>query len=133
MQDSGVILKSPQQSFCDLLYPTITRARQQVINLSTESEKRKLLKLGWLVVIIFVIWTVFSPWGAWKYYRQGKDLEQVREANQQLQQNNQKLQKEIDLLTSNPAYIEKIAREKHGLLRNNEVVYSFPSAKKKRR
>ena len=104
-----------------------------MITLSTESEKRKLLKLGWLVVIVLAAWTIFSPWGAWKYYRQGKDLEQVREANRQLQQDNQELQKKIDLLTSDPAYIEKIAREKHGLLRNNELIYSFPASKKKRR
>jgi cell division protein FtsB len=104
-----------------------------VITPSTESEKKKLLKLGWPVVIVLAIWTIFSPWGAWKYYRQGKDLERVREANRQLQQDNQGLQREIDLLTRDPAYIEKIAREKHGLLRNNEVVYSFPASKKKQR
>ena len=103
-----------------------------MISLSTESEKRKLLKLGWLVVIILAIWTIFSPWGAWKYHQQGKDLERVREANRQLQQDNQDLQKEIELLTSNPAYIEKIARDEQGLIRNNEIIYQFPKSGKKK-
>lgn len=98
----------------------------------TESEKKKLLRLGWLVVIILAMWTIFSPWGALKYYHLEKDLEQARASNQQLQHDNQNLQKEIELLTTDPAYIEKIAREKHGLLRNNETVYQFPTSKKKR-
>jgi len=104
-----------------------------VIIQPTESEKKKLLRLGWLVVILLALWTIFSPRGSLKYYRLEKDLEQARESNRQLQQDNQELQKEIDLLTSNPAYIEKIAREKHELLRNNEVVYQFPASKKKSR
>ena len=115
------------------MYPNITRSLQQVITQPAESEKKKLLKLGWLVVIVLAIWTIFSPWGAWKYYRQGKDLQQVIEDNRKVQQDNQELQQEIHLLTSDPAYIEKIAREKHGLLRNNEVVYPFPASKKKHR
>ena len=99
----------------------------------TESEKKKLLKLGWSIVILLALWTIFSPWGALKYFRLEKELNQVRTSNRQLQQDNQELQKEIDMLASNPAYIEKIAREKHGLLRNNEIIYQFPPSKKKPR
>jgi cell division protein FtsB len=102
-----------------------------VIIQPTENEKKKLLKSGWLVIIILVLWTIFSPWGILKYFRLEKELDQVRLSNRQLQQDNQKLQKEIEMLASDPAYIEKIAREKHGLLRNNEVIYQFPPSKKK--
>ncbi|CAK8716510.1 Septum formation initiator [Candidatus Electrothrix laxa] len=45
------------------------------------------------------------------------------------------LEKEIDLLMHDKAYLEKMAREKYGMLKKNEEVYYFdprdPQAKKK--
>ena len=120
-------------SYADQIYPTITRSIQQVIIQPTESEKKKLLKLGWLIVIFLTLWTILSPWGVLKYLRLEKELDQVRISNRQLQQDNQELQKEIDMLASDPAYIEKIARERHNLLRNNEIIYQFPPSKKQHR
>lgn len=89
------------------------------------------LRTGWLIALILLILAVFSPWGAIKYYQLGNDIEEVNWDNQILQNENQKLRAEIEKLTTDPAYIEKIAREEHGLIRNNEIIYQFPTSGKK--
>lgn len=89
------------------------------------------LKTGWLIALILLLLAVFSPWGAINYYQLGNDIEEVNRDNQALQNENQKLRAEIEKLTTDPAYIEKIAREEHGLIRNNEIIYQFPTSGKK--
>ena len=42
---------------------------------------------------------------------------------------NQRLRREIDRLRNDPAYIEKLAREKLGLAKKGEIVYKFTFAK----
>jgi cell division protein FtsB len=89
-----------------------------------------LLKAGWLAALLFLAGAVFSPWGVIRYYQLSSALKQLETANSDLRANNTTLREEIDHLTSDPAYIEDIARKQHGLLRNNELVYVFPSEKK---
>jgi cell division protein FtsB len=90
----------------------------------------KLLKVGWLAALLLLAGAVFSPWGAIRYYQLSSARQQLETANSNLRANNAALQEEIDRLTSDPAYIEDIARKQHGLLRNNEFVYVFPDGKK---
>jgi cell division protein FtsB len=42
-----------------------------------------------------------------------------------------RLAETVDRLRNDPAYIEKLAREEHGLVRENETVLKFPSTKGK--
>lgn len=91
---------------------------------------RKLLRVGWLIAFLLLAGAIFSPWGAIRYYRLAHEVEQLETTNQTLRTSNQKLQEEINRLTNNPAHIEKIARENHGLLKTNEFVYVFPTKKK---
>ncbi|MEN8142372.1 MAG: septum formation initiator family protein, partial [Thermodesulfobacteriota bacterium] len=72
-----------------------------------------------------------SPWGAIKYYRLENDIGQINSDNRKLREENRELREEIEKLTTDPAYIEKIAREEHGLIRNNEIIYQFPKSGKK--
>ncbi len=37
----------------------------------------------------------------------------------------------VDRLRNDPAYIEKLAREEHGLVRENETILKFPSTRAK--
>jgi cell division protein FtsB len=97
----------------------------------TDRKTRNLIRLGWLAALIISAWAVLSPWGAVRYYRISKKLEKTEASNAVLREKNRQLEKEIDLLTNDPAYIEDIARKKYGLLRSNEFVYQFPAEKKK--
>ena len=95
-----------------------------------DHKTRKLLRTGWLVAFLLLAWTLFSPWGAIRYYHLSHNLEQLEAANLELRKNNRELRENVDGLTSDPVYIEKVAREQHNLLRTNEFVYVFPNKKK---
>ena len=82
--------------------------------------------------MIILILAVFSPWGAIRYYQLENDIEKISKETQNLRAENVKLREEIEKLITDPAYIEKIAREEHGLIRNNEVIYQFPESGKKK-
>ena len=95
-----------------------------------DRKTRKLLRAGWLAALLLSAWALFSPWSAIRYYQLSNEVEQLETTNLELRKNNQHLREEIDRLTKDPAYIESIAREQHGLLRTNEFVYVFPNRKK---
>ncbi|MDF1577851.1 MAG: septum formation initiator family protein [Desulfurivibrionaceae bacterium] len=96
-----------------------------------DHKTRKLIKMGWVAVLLISAWVLFSPWGAVRHYRVSKNLRRIEAANAELRDNNRQLREEIDRLLNDPAYIEDIARQQHGLLRNNEFVYQFPNKKKR--
>lgn len=95
-----------------------------------DHKTRRLLRLGWITVLLLAAWALFSPWGAIRHYTLTNDLKKLAAANLELKKNNRELQEENSRLTSDPAYIESIARERHGLLKNNEFIYVFPDEKK---
>ncbi len=119
--NSWIKLKSTQPAIP--VPPLISHPRKQ---------KTGYLKTGWVIALIILILAVFSPWGAIKYYRLENDIEKINSDNLKLRAENMKLREEIEKLTTSPAYIEKIAREEHGLIRNNEVIYQFPKSGKKK-
>jgi cell division protein FtsB len=57
--------------------------------------------------------------GTWKLYR---TQAQILEENARLREKNKELSQEVRNLRTNPAYIEQIAREKHGLIGDKEKV-----------
>jgi cell division protein FtsB len=54
-----------------------------------------------------------------------KDLQKIQQYNKSLQQENESLEDYSYLLKNDTHYIEKIAREELGLLKQGEVVYFF--------
>lgn len=61
-----------------------------------------------------------------------KKSNRLVEENKKLLQEKATLEKEIDLLLHDKRYLEKVAREKYGMLKKNEEVYYLePLAKKK--
>lgn len=78
----------------------------------------------WLLTGIIVIIAFFLP-----SYTQMQDLKQ-RNADyqhqiQDLTKKNAALREEKRLLIEDPDYFEKVAREKMGLVKDNEVIYKF--------
>ncbi len=76
----------------------------------------------WLFIATVVILVVFLP-----SYTRMQDLD-VRNDDYEkqiasLQQKNAHLRREKELLEKDPVYLEKVAREKMGLIREGEVVY----------
>ena len=58
--------------------------------------------------------------------------ERIAQENKALEERNKELQEEIQRLQTDDSYIEDIARQKYGMLKENESVYEYkPSRSKK--
>jgi len=81
-----------------------------------------------LFVFAFVILMMFMPTFSRMQDIKQKDLEyQARISELELE--NKRLKVERRLLEDNPDYLEKVAREKMGLIRAGEVVYQLTPEK----
>lgn len=81
-----------------------------------------------LFVFAFVILLVFLPTFSRMQDLDQKNLDyQVKISS--LEQENIQLKEERKLLEEDPAYLEKVAREKMGLIRAGEVVYKLTPEK----
>ena len=77
-----------------------------------------------LFILTIVVLIIFLP-----SYTKMQDLKQknldYKKQIEQLQQKSAELKEEKRLLESDPVYLEKVAREKMGLIREGEVVYKI--------
>ena len=78
----------------------------------------------WLFSFTFVILIIFLP-----SYSRMQDLQKKNLEHQQqiklLEKKNRELTFEKKLLESDPVYLEKVAREKMGLVKEGEVIYKI--------
>ncbi len=70
---------------------------------------------------------IFGEMGLVKYYRMQAQYRSVTADIEQLKQDNEKLGREVKFLKTDPACIERIARDKLGLARPGEIVYYYKS------
>ena len=82
----------------------------------------------WLFVAATIILIFFLP-----SYSRMQDLrvrnDQYRQQIQDLKQKNKDLAREMQLLEKDPVYLEKVARERMGLVREGEVIYKIVPVK----
>lgn len=94
------------------------------LNQLSHHEKKKIFFLSLLFITILALWLVFSPKGGLKFYFAQQELSKIEQVNSRLQSENQALRQEIEKLKTDSVYLEKIAREK-GLLKRDEMVFVF--------
>ena len=80
-----------------------------------------------LFAVAFVVLVAFVPTFSRVQDLKQRDLEYQRHINE-LEREHAKLKKEKRLLEDDPVYLEKVAREKMGLIREGEVVYQIMPA-----
>ena len=78
----------------------------------------------WLFALTVIILVVFLPSYAKMQDLRQKNLE-YKMQSEQFTQENRRLREEKKRLEGDPAYLEKVAREKMGLVREGEVVYKI--------
>lgn len=80
----------------------------------------------WLITFVVLILAFFLP-----SYTQLQDLRQKNSDYEhqilELTKKNAELKEEKRLLKENPDYFEKVARERMGLVKDNEVIYKLVS------
>ena len=100
------------------------RSRQAVV----ESQKRRrfvLLTVGGIFAVYFIFSFIFGDAGLLSYFRMHKTQGQLNREIEELRQKNADLKNQIGLLRSDPHYIEQIAREQLGLVKDGETIYQF--------
>lgn len=99
----------------------------------TRAERRFFLRVVIFAVTGAILWVLFAPGTGLVHYRRlQKQIEALSQENRNLQEHNASLRKEIERLRSDETYLEQMARQKYGLLKENETVYQFdPPGKKK--
>ena len=63
--------------------------------------------------------------------QQKKHLASLEAEQEMLTQQNKEMKQNIERLQSDKEYLEQVAREKHGMLKDNEMVFDFAKKKKK--
>ncbi len=76
--------------------------------------------------LLVLLWLVFAPnRGFLAYHRLKKQAESLARENEALVRHNEELRREIERLQTDDVYLEELARQKYGLLKDNETVYQF--------
>jgi cell division protein FtsB len=91
----------------------------------TARRKKLLVAAGILLALYFLATRVLGEMGVVKYYRMKAQYNTLTEEIVRLKQDNAKLAKDVRALRSDPAYLERIARDKLGLARQGEIVYYY--------
>ena len=81
---------------------------------------RAVLIGGLLVLVYFYL---FGDYGVQRIRKQKQEIAELERTVEQLRQQQQELKETIELLKTDPEYIEKIAREEYGLVKQGEIIY----------
>jgi cell division protein FtsB len=98
-------------------------------------EKRAITRIALFLFLVSLLILAFAPGRSlYSQYKVKKEIEAQTAHNRIIEQRNRELSKEIKRLKTDDAYLEQLARKKHGMLRKNEEVYYLkkPEKAKKR-
>ena len=91
------------------------------------SWRRRLATVGVAVLACMLAWHVlFGANGMLAYHQKKKESRSLDTEIQSLQRENDRLQKEIEGLKSDPKVIEREAREQLRYAKPGEVIYTYP-------
>lgn len=79
-----------------------------------------------LVCVALIVHEIFGEHGYLALRRERKQYDVLQQQIQQLQEENQKLEKQIKDLKTDPHAIEKLAREQMKLAKPGETIYTLP-------
>ena len=104
---------------------TIEQSQNETDTTEKESFRKYLTQKNVLIAIcvLFTIWIVFCDRNSFvRRYQLTKEQNKLIETKQRYQEKIKETQKEIDALNDDE-YIERIAREKHLMKKDNEDIY----------
>ncbi len=89
-------------------------------------QQRRLLRITIVLVCLAFLWIVFAPhMGLLSLKKEQRRLESLERQKVELEAEITALRREIERIRNDAEYFERLAREKHGLLRKNEMVFDF--------
>ncbi len=97
-------------------------------------QQKKLYRIFLLLVAIFLLVLFFTPGkGLFFLRRQKMQVIALNAEKQKLAEKNNVLREEIKRVTTDVRYLEEVAREQHGLLKKDEMVFDFSPKEQKKR
>ena len=97
-------------------------------------QRKRLLRISLVIGLVVVLWVVFAPGsGLFQLHQQKKKLARLEAEKQQMIQENKEISEAIERLQSDEEYLEQVAREEHGMLKENEMVFDFGKEKEKKK
>lgn len=107
--------------------------RKPHVPLSPIQKRRLLLTCLGLVLATF-LWLVFAPhMGIYSVIHQRTEISNIQTENAEIREENKTLEKEIHQIQDDPHFLEKVARDKYGLLKENEMIFDFSPQKKEKK
>jgi cell division protein FtsB len=100
--------------------------KRKVKSRSKSRPKSSISKLRFVFLLIFILLIymfVQGDNGFLKYLELRREKHRLLKKIEELKKENKLLQSEIDLLTNNYRYIEKMARERHQMGKEDEKIY----------
>jgi cell division protein FtsB len=92
----------------------------------TPLQENRLLKIILGLVVVSFLWLLLAPGtGVYSLLKARNKVSNLEAETQELIRANEELRAEIDRLKNDPEYLERIAREKYGLMKKNEQVFDF--------
>jgi cell division protein FtsB len=89
------------------------------------SKSEKIVISGLTFFTAILLFAVFRDDGVLTVYEFSRELRLLEQENARLKNENMKIREEVQALKSDPAAIEKIAREKLNLARPGETIYQI--------
>ena len=89
------------------------------------AEHGKKFIILFVVCLIILVYAVLGDKGFVHLHRSQGELRQLQERIAGIEEENRLLRQEIKRLKTDPAYIEHLARQDLGMLRENEVLFLF--------
>ena len=95
-------------------------------------QRKQLLYFSLVIVSLSLLWLVFAPGnGLYHLRQQNKHLAALVAEQEILVQQNKEMKQDIERLQNDKEFLEQVAREKHGMLKENEMVFDFAKKNKK--
>lgn len=89
-------------------------------------QQRRLVRITLLLLIAALLWLLFAPkMGIVSLYKQKSRLQALETQRIELEKENTVLRLEIDRIQNDIDYFEYLARKKHGLIKENEIIFDF--------
>ena len=89
----------------------------------TSGKKYAILIVGFLVIALSV--TIFANGGLLRIYYLYQQKERLERINLELKEKNRELAGEVESLKNNRVYLENLARQELGLVKEGDVVFQF--------
>jgi cell division protein FtsB len=82
--------------------------------------------LGAFALIVYIF--LFGDYGAYRIWKQKREITHLERTIHALYLKQEDLKREVELLQNDLEYIEKIAREDYGMIKEGELLYKIVTA-----